>query len=160
MRMRSRLLRPHTNRVAMSEIRWRPSSCKHSAAKCRPSTRCTTVSPPSSTDDSSTEPSSHAARNDTGNHTAYKQVKGRKTPANEILELYEGLKQSYLNNFDVLLSGYMPSAEAVQAVGKIGRDLRFNASGKPGSFFWGMPINHAWGWRHAVGVIPCVEGEC
>ncbi|KAL1633158.1 proliferating cell nuclear antigen [Neofusicoccum ribis] len=70
------------------------------------------------------------------NHTAYKQVKGRKTPADEILELYEGLKQSYLNNFDVLLSGYMPSAEAVQAVGKIGRDLRFNASGKPGSFFW------------------------
>ncbi|KAH7064574.1 Ribokinase-like protein [Macrophomina phaseolina] len=70
------------------------------------------------------------------NHTAYKQVKGRKTTADEILELYEGLKQSHLNNFDVLLSGYMPSAEAVQAVGKIGRDLRFNASVKPGSFFW------------------------
>ncbi|KAF4308944.1 Proliferating cell nuclear antigen PCNA [Botryosphaeria dothidea] len=70
------------------------------------------------------------------NHTAYKQIKGRKTTADEILELYEGLKQSYLNNFDVLLSGYMPSAETVQAVGKIGRDLRFNASGKPGSFFW------------------------
>ncbi|KAK0661065.1 putative pyridoxal kinase C6F6.11c [Lasiodiplodia hormozganensis] len=70
------------------------------------------------------------------NHTAYRQVKGRKTTADEILELYEGLKQSDLNNFDVLLSGYMPSAEAVQAVGKIGRDLRFNASVKPGSFFW------------------------
>ncbi|KAK8243920.1 Ribokinase-like protein [Phyllosticta capitalensis] len=72
------------------------------------------------------------------NHTAYKQVKGRKTTADEILELYDGLKQSFLNTFDVLLSGYMPSAEAVQAVGKIGRDLRFNASGRPGSFFWAL----------------------
>ncbi|KAF2088369.1 Ribokinase-like protein [Saccharata proteae CBS 121410] len=70
------------------------------------------------------------------NHTAYKQVKGRKTTAEEITELYEGLKQSYLNRFDVLLSGYMPSAEAVQAVGRIGRDLRFNAANRPGEFFW------------------------
>jgi pyridoxal/pyridoxine/pyridoxamine kinase len=72
-----------------------------------------------------------------GNHTAYKQVKGRKTTPEEILELYEGLKQSYLDDFDVLLSGYVPSAEDCEAVGKIGRDLRFNATIKPGSFFWG-----------------------
>jgi pyridoxine kinase len=70
------------------------------------------------------------------NHTAYKQVKGRKTPASEILDLYEGLKQSYLTDFDVLLSGYVPSAEAVEAVGRIGRDLKHEASLKPGSFFW------------------------
>ncbi|TKA68194.1 hypothetical protein B0A49_05928 [Cryomyces minteri] len=70
------------------------------------------------------------------NHTAYKQVKGRKTPADEITELYDGLKQSYLNDFDMMLSGYCPSAEVVQAVGKIARDLRFNAMTKPGSFFW------------------------
>lgn len=70
------------------------------------------------------------------NHTAYKQVKGTKTSAGEILDLYEGLRQSNLANFDVLLTGYMPSAEAVQAIGKIGRDIKFNAGTKPGSFFW------------------------
>lgn len=72
-----------------------------------------------------------------GNHTAYKQVKGTKTTAAEIEDLYEGLRQSNLNDCDVLLTGYVPSAEAVQAVGKIGRDLKYNAVGKPGSFFWG-----------------------
>jgi len=76
----------------------------------------------------------------TGNHTAYKQWKGRKTPPEEILELYEGLKQSFLDDFDVMLSGYIPSAEAVQAVGKIGRDLKFRSSTRPGSFFWGVLI--------------------
>lgn len=72
-----------------------------------------------------------------GNHTAYKQVKGTKTSADQILELYDGLRQSNLNDFDLLLTGYMPSAEDVQAVGKIGRDIKFNAGTKPGSFFWG-----------------------
>ncbi|TLD24440.1 Ribokinase-like protein [Venturia nashicola] len=70
------------------------------------------------------------------NHTAYKQVKGRKTPAEEITELYTGLQQSLLNDYDVLLSGYIPSAEAVEAVGKIGRDLKFSNGMKAGSFFW------------------------
>ncbi|EAT87896.2 hypothetical protein SNOG_04136 [Parastagonospora nodorum SN15] len=70
------------------------------------------------------------------NHTAYKQVKGTKTSAEEMLNLYEGLRQSNLTNFDVLLTGYVPSAEAVQAIGKIGRDVKFNAGTKPGSFFW------------------------
>lgn len=73
----------------------------------------------------------------TGNHTAYKQVKGTKTSAEQIQDLYEGLRQSNLNDFDLLLTGYMPSAEAVQAVGKIGRDVKFNAGTKPGLFFWG-----------------------
>ena len=34
----------------------------------------------------------------------------------------------------------MPSAETVQAIGKIGRDIKFNAGTKPGSFFWGKGI--------------------
>ena len=72
-----------------------------------------------------------------GNHTAYKQVKGTKTTAEQIADLYEGLKQSNLNHFDVLLTGYIPSADAVKEVGKIGRDLKYNASTNPGSFFWG-----------------------
>jgi pyridoxine kinase len=54
-----------------------------------------------------------------------------------VLNLYEGLRQTNLTNFDVLLTGYVPSAEAVQAIGKIGRDIKFNAGTKPGSFFWG-----------------------
>ena len=73
----------------------------------------------------------------TGNHLAYRQVKGTKTSAEQILDLYEGLRQSNVGNFDILLTGYVPSAEAVQAVGKIGRDIKFNARTKPGSFFWG-----------------------
>lgn len=73
-----------------------------------------------------------------GNHTAYKQWKGTKTSPEQILELYDGLKQSYLDNFDVMLSGYIPSAEAVQAVGKIGRELKLRSGTRPGSFFWGV----------------------
>ncbi|KAL7779014.1 hypothetical protein CFE70_008517 [Pyrenophora teres f. teres 0-1] len=65
-------------------------------------------------------------------------VKGTKTSAAEILQLYDGLRQSNLTNFDVLLTGYMPSAEAVQAIGTIGRDVKFNAGTKPGSFFWAV----------------------
>ncbi|KAF1925331.1 Ribokinase-like protein [Didymella exigua CBS 183.55] len=72
------------------------------------------------------------------NHTAYKQVKGTKTTAAELEQLYEGLRQSNLTNFDVLLTGYVPSADAVRAVGKIGRDIKFNAGTKPGSFFWAV----------------------
>lgn len=36
-----------------------------------------------------------------------------------------------------MLSGYIPSADAVEAVGAIARDLKLKASIKPGSFFWG-----------------------
>ncbi|PGH23255.1 pyridoxal kinase [Polytolypa hystricis UAMH7299] len=70
------------------------------------------------------------------NHTGYRQVKGTKATAQEITELYDGLKQSYLTDFDVLLSGYAPSAAAVEAVGHIAFDLRQKAAKKPGSFFW------------------------
>lgn len=73
----------------------------------------------------------------TGNHTAYKQFKGRRVPAEEVEELYEGLRQSDLNDFDMLLSGYAASKEVVDMVGKIARDLRYRRSTRPGSFFWG-----------------------
>jgi pyridoxine kinase len=72
-----------------------------------------------------------------GNHTGYRQVRGTKASAREIHDIYEGLKQSYLTDFHALLSGYAPSADAVQAVGVIARDLRTKATMKPGSFFWG-----------------------
>ncbi|CAM1506727.1 Fc.00g063680.m01.CDS01 [Cosmosporella sp. VM-42] len=70
------------------------------------------------------------------NHTGYKQWKGTKVSAQEIADLYDGLKQSYLNDFDMLLSGYIPGAEAVGAVGEIGKDLKNKTKEKPGNFFW------------------------
>jgi len=70
------------------------------------------------------------------NHTGYRQFKGTKTSAAEITDLYEGLKNSYLNDFDMMLSGYAPGAAAVEAVGTIARDLKLKGTMKPGSFFW------------------------
>lgn len=76
-----------------------------------------------------------------GNHTAYKQVKGRKVPAEEIKELYDGLKQSNLANFDMMITGYTASKDAVDTVAAIGRDLKLKNTTRPGSFFWSMFIS-------------------
>lgn len=69
-----------------------------------------------------------------GNHVAYRRFNGRKSTPEEVASLYAGLKNAQLDDFDVMLSGYCPSAALVQEVGKIGRDLRNKA--KPGKFFW------------------------
>jgi pyridoxine kinase len=74
-----------------------------------------------------------------GNHTGYRQFKGTRATAEEIRNLYEGLCMSNLTDFDVMLSGYAPSAAAVEAVGSIGMDLKRKAADRPGSFFWGAP---------------------
>lgn len=76
-----------------------------------------------------------------GNHTGYRQFKGTRATAEEISALYEGLTQSHLTDFDVMLSGYAPSAAAVEAVGAIGMDLQRKAEKKPGSFFWGELVH-------------------
>ncbi|KAM0724240.1 hypothetical protein Q7P37_000122 [Cladosporium fusiforme] len=72
------------------------------------------------------------------NHVAYKRFTGRKSTPEEVASLYSGLKNAHLNDFDMMLSGYCPSAALVSEVGKIGRELRANATRKnaPGSFFW------------------------
>jgi pyridoxine kinase len=54
------------------------------------------------------------------------------------MDLWEGLKQSYLDDFDVMLSGYIPGAAAVDTVGKIGRELKEKSSKVPGKFFWAL----------------------
>lgn len=36
----------------------------------------------------------------------------------------------------MMLSGYLPGAASVEAVGTIARDLKLQAALKPGSFFW------------------------
>ncbi|KAI7581100.1 hypothetical protein KC346_g18781, partial [Hortaea werneckii] len=70
------------------------------------------------------------------NHVGYRRFKGRKTAPEEIADLYAGLKEAHLDGFDMMLSGYCPSAAVVEQVGSIGRELRTRASTKPGSFFW------------------------
>ncbi|KAL2022767.1 hypothetical protein VTK56DRAFT_4583 [Thermocarpiscus australiensis] len=70
------------------------------------------------------------------NHTGYKQWTGSRVSAQEITDLYQGLKQSYLDDFDMMLSGYVPGAAALEAVGQIGQELKSKAKSKPGSFFW------------------------
>jgi pyridoxine kinase len=74
----------------------------------------------------------------TGNHVAYKRFKGRKSTPEEVAELYAGLKETGLANFDVMLSGYCPSASVVEEVGKIARDIKLKANTRPGSFFWAL----------------------
>ncbi|KAH7328406.1 Ribokinase-like protein [Stachybotrys elegans] len=70
------------------------------------------------------------------NHTGYKQWKGTRVSAQEITDLFEGLKQSYLDDFEMMLSGYIPGAEAVGAVGNIAKELKEKSKGTPGKFFW------------------------
>ncbi|KAI0175559.1 Ribokinase-like protein [Hypoxylon sp. FL1284] len=72
------------------------------------------------------------------NHTGYKQWKGTRVSAQEITDLWEGLRQSYLDGFDMMLSGYVPGAAAVEAVGGIAKELRHKSeeARRPGSFFW------------------------
>lgn len=36
----------------------------------------------------------------------------------------------------MMLSGYLPGAASVEAVGTIARDLKYKSTMKPGSFFW------------------------
>lgn len=112
-----------------------------SANNPRPFGQGRAASPTGHTSPHGNEQWCHVTNNQTlaqsiGNHTGYRQVKGRKTPASEIRELYQGLKQSYLTDFDMLVSGYAPSADVVDAIGFIARDLRYRASVKPGGFFW------------------------
>lgn len=63
-------------------------------------------------------------------------MKGRKSQPEEIAELWDGLKNARLDSFDVLLSGYCPSAATVEQVGKIARELKGRSYTKPGSLFW------------------------
>lgn len=42
-----------------------------------------------------------------------------------------------------MLSGYAPSAAAVESVGAIGIDLQQKAESKPGSFFWGKHVGRS-----------------
>lgn len=66
----------------------------------------------------------------------YRRFKGRNSAPEEVGELYLGLKDAGLDHFDVMLSGYCPSAALVEQVGYIARELKTKANLNPGSFFW------------------------
>ncbi|KAG5969829.1 hypothetical protein E4U55_001954, partial [Claviceps digitariae] len=70
------------------------------------------------------------------NHTGYGKWTGTKASAQEITDLYNGLRQSYLDDFDMMLSGYIPGPEAVVAVGNIAKELKERNRGSPSRFFW------------------------
>jgi pyridoxine kinase len=72
------------------------------------------------------------------NHSGYRQTKGFRTTGEQITELYEGLKMNGNDDFGMLLSGYIPGAEGVEAVGRIARDLKEKRKGRKGGLFWGM----------------------
>lgn len=72
----------------------------------------------------------------TGNHVGYRRFTGRKSNPEEVADLYQGLKDASLDDFDVLISGYCPSAALVEEVGKIAREIKFRNLTRPGAFFW------------------------
>ncbi|CDR38012.1 CYFA0S01e20164g1_1 [Cyberlindnera fabianii] len=57
------------------------------------------------------------------NHTGYGSVSGSKTTASELREVYEGLKAIEVE-YDAFLTGYVPSAEALEEVCLIGHELK------------------------------------
>ena len=54
----------------------------------------------------------------------YLQWKGFRTTAAQISELFEGLQQSGIDNFHYLLTGYLPNADTVAAIGTIAKKLK------------------------------------
>ncbi|KAI9825777.1 MAG: putative pyridoxal kinase [Phylliscum demangeonii] len=72
------------------------------------------------------------------NHTGYGRWTGVRTRPREIQALYDGLKQNHLDAFEMMLSGYIPTADAVLTVGGIARELKEHARSRPGSFFWAL----------------------
>ena len=88
------------------------------------------------------------------NHTAYQQFTGRRVPAAEIRDLYDGLVNAGLEDMDCLLSGYTGSAEAVRTVGDIACDLKRR---RDKNFFWVMdPVMGDAGRLYVAEDIPSV----
>lgn len=64
------------------------------------------------------------------NHTGYGQWTGPRTQPEVVAELYAGLRKSNLTDFDVLLTGYIPSAAVLHEVALIARDLKSTRTGR------------------------------
>ncbi|CAL3964221.1 unnamed protein product [Diplocarpon coronariae] len=94
------------------------------------------------------------------NHLGYGQARGTRATAREITDLYRGLQDADLDDFQMMLSGYLPGAASVEAVGSIARDLKDKARTRPGSFFWVLdPVMGDNGQLYvAEDVIPAYKG--
>lgn len=91
------------------------------------------------------------------NHVAYRQFTGRRVPAQEIADLYSGLCNAHLTDFDLLLSGYTGSADAVRIIGEIARDLKQKRGER---FFWILdPVMGDAGHLYVAEDIPDVYRE-
>lgn len=75
------------------------------------------------------------------NHSGYRQLKGFKTTGEQITELYDGLKMNGNDDFGMLLTGYVPGAEGVEAAGRVAVELRERRKGEKGGFFWRMSMS-------------------
>ncbi|KAK9240619.1 Ribokinase-like protein [Lipomyces kononenkoae] len=58
------------------------------------------------------------------NHTGYTQWRGDRHSAQHIRDIYTGLKMNTLTDYDVVVTGYIPGAEAVREVGAVVQELR------------------------------------
>lgn len=59
------------------------------------------------------------------NHAGYRQLKGFRTSAQQITDLFEGLKMTgQLEAFDMLLTGYVPGEKELEAVGTIAKEVK------------------------------------
>ncbi|KAF4581149.1 pyridoxal kinase [Ophiocordyceps camponoti-floridani] len=70
------------------------------------------------------------------NHTGYGQWTGKAVAADAVADLWAGLKQNSLDDLDMMLSGYMPGADVVAAVGAIAKELKERDGHGPDRFFW------------------------
>jgi pyridoxal kinase len=59
------------------------------------------------------------------NHAGYGRLKGFRTSAQQITDLFEGLKLTgQLEAFDMLLTGYVPGEQELEAVGTIAKEVK------------------------------------
>jgi pyridoxine kinase len=58
------------------------------------------------------------------NHAGYRQLKGFRTTAQQISDLFDGLKLNGLDEFEMLLTGYVPGEPELRAIGEIAREVK------------------------------------
>lgn len=71
------------------------------------------------------------------NHTGYKKWTGSITTPELIGQLWEGLKSNeVVEEYGMLLTGYVPGAKGVEAVGAIGKELKKLKKCNGRDLFW------------------------
>ncbi|KAF8475951.1 Ribokinase-like protein [Kalaharituber pfeilii] len=71
------------------------------------------------------------------NHTGYMQWTGYRTTAEQIEQLWQGLKNNEIvEEYGLFLTGYVPGADGVEAVGKIGKELKMLRHKEGQELFW------------------------